>query len=234
MEAVASSFRDPDGYVFQQDGEYFRAIRPGYAEHYGHLVQSGLYQTLSRRKLLLTHTEVSPEPGLGAGLFKVLKPRQLRFVSHPFEWCFSQLKDAALVTLEIQKTALEQGMSLKDASAYNIQFVDGWPTHIDTLLFEKLVPGKPWVAYRQFCSHFLAPLALMALADVRLHQLLRVYLDGIPLDLASRLLPWKIAGSTPAFCCTSICTRPANGVCGTSPFLRLRDNASSAGTPCGD
>ncbi len=191
MEAVASSFRDPAGYVFRQDGEYFRAIRPEYAEHYGHLLQSGLYQTLSRRKLLLAHTEVIPEPRSESGLFKVLKPRQLHFVSHPFEWCFSQLKDAALVTLEIQKTALEQGMSLKDASAYNIQFVDGRPTHIDTLSFEKAVPGRPWVAYGQFCSHFLAPLALMAYTDVRLHQLLRVYLDGIPLDLAAELLPWR-------------------------------------------
>jgi hypothetical protein len=101
------------------------------------------------------------------------------------------LKDAALATLSIQKRALKLGMSLKDASAYNIQFVRGKATLIDTLSFEAYKEGQPWVAYRQFCQHFLAPLALMALKDVRLSQLLRVYIDGVPLDLASQLLPGK-------------------------------------------
>ncbi|HZJ24213.1 MAG TPA: hypothetical protein VFD54_12935, partial [Anaerolineales bacterium] len=78
---------------------------------------------------------------------------------------------------------------LKDASAYNIQFVRGRATLIDTLSFELYKEGQPWIAYRQFCQHFLAPLALMALKDIRLNQLLRVYIDGVPLDLASQLLP---------------------------------------------
>src|SRR6185295_6004678 len=108
-----------------------------------------------------------------------------------YEWSFSQLKDAALTTLSIQKRALKLGMSLKDASAYNIQFVRGKAILIDTLSFEVYDEGEPWVAYRQFCQHFLAPLALMALKDVRLSQLLRVYIDGVPLDLASTLLPSK-------------------------------------------
>jgi hypothetical protein len=101
------------------------------------------------------------------------------------------LKDAALAILSIQRRALKAGMSLKDASAYNIQFVRGKATLIDTLSFELYKEGQPWVAYRQFCQHFLAPLALMALRDVRLNQLLRVYIDGVPLDLASELLPSK-------------------------------------------
>ena len=113
------------------------------------------------------------------------------FISYPYEWSFGQLKDAALATLSIQKRALKAGMSLKDASAYNIQFVRGKATLIDTLSFEIYKEGQPWVAYRQFCQHFLAPLALMALKDVRLNQLLRVYIDGVPLDLASELLPWR-------------------------------------------
>jgi len=82
-------------------------------------------------------------------------------------------------------------MSLKDASAYNIQFHQGRPIFIDTLSFEKYQEGMPWVAYRQFCQHFLAPLSLMAYTDVRLNQLLRIYIDGVPLDLAVRLLPGR-------------------------------------------
>ena len=92
---------------------------------------------------------------------------------------------------KVQKIALEYGLSLKDASAYNVQFIGGRPILIDTLSFEKYPEGKPWVAYRQFCQHFLAPLALMSLVDIRLGQLMRVYIDGVPLDLAARLLPGK-------------------------------------------
>jgi hypothetical protein len=82
-------------------------------------------------------------------------------------------------------------MSLKDASAYNIQFFRGRPLLIDTLSFERYQQGQPWVAYGQFCRHFLAPLALMAYRDVKLGQLLRVFLDGVPLDMTSSLLPWR-------------------------------------------
>jgi len=90
------------------------------------------------------------------------------FISYPYEWSFGQLKDAVLVTLAIQKRAMKAGMSLKDASAYNIQFYRGKPILVDTLSFEAYREGEPWVAYRQFCQHFLAPLALMAIRDVRL------------------------------------------------------------------
>jgi hypothetical protein len=82
-------------------------------------------------------------------------------------------------------------MSLRDSSAYNIQFRNGRPIFIDTLSFGKYREGQPWVAYRQFCQHFLAPLALMSYKDIRLSQLLSVYIDGLPLDLVSSLLPWR-------------------------------------------
>jgi ribosomal protein L11 methylase PrmA len=110
-------------------------------------------------------------------------------VSYPYEWTFGQLKDAALLTLAAQTDALAAGMTLKDASAYNVVFDGARPVLIDALSFEKRKPDAPWAAYRQFCQHFLAPLALMALRDVRCGLLLRDFIDGIPLDLASRLLP---------------------------------------------
>jgi hypothetical protein len=133
---------------------------------------------------------VDASPSAAEIAYRVIQPERVAFISYPYEWSFSQLKDAALLTLSIQKTALELGLSLKDASAYNIQFHHGRPILIDTLSFEAYQEGKPWIAYRQFCQHFLAPLALMAYRDVRLNQLLRVYIDGIPLDLASKLLPF--------------------------------------------
>jgi hypothetical protein len=154
-------------------------------------VSSGLYERLVADGLLLPHLEADPSIAPEPGAYKVLHPRQLGFISYPYEWCFSQLKDAALATLKLQEIALEHGMSLRDASAYNIQFSDGRPVLIDSLSFELRRSETPWVAYRQFCQHFLAPLALMSYRDARLGQLSRVHLDGVPLDLAHELLPHR-------------------------------------------
>jgi hypothetical protein len=189
--SLGSSFRDPSGFLFTRDGELYRQINPVYREHYDRLMASGLYADLTGAGLLVPHAELDLPPAGETPAYRIVKPERVPFITYPYEWCFSQLKDAALTTLRIQTRALRHGMSLKDASAYNIQFHHGRPVLIDTLSFETLREGEPWVAYRQFCQHFLAPLALMARRDVRLGQLLRVHIDGVPLDLASELLPWR-------------------------------------------
>lgn len=188
-ERLASSFRDPSGYVFRCNGTIFRRVEPSFRESYERLMASGLYADLRARQLLVQHEEVDPAIG-GEGAYKVLQPARIAFISHPFEWCFSQLRDAALATLEIQDAALRRGMVLRDASAYNIQFAASRPQLIDTLSLGERLDNAPWVAYGQFCRNFLAPLALMSRVDPGLSQLLRVHLDGIPLDLASNCLPW--------------------------------------------
>ena len=188
---ISSSFRDPSGFLFLRDGVIYRQVNTRYKENYDHLINSGLYKSLVDSGLLIPHGEVDINYAKSNDAYKVLKPELIGFISYPYEWCFSQLKDAALATLEIQKRALEFGMTLKDCSAYNIQFTKGKPVFIDTLSFEKYHEGEPWVGYKQFCQHFLAPLALMSYRDPRLNQLFRVYIDGAPLDLASSLLPFR-------------------------------------------
>ena len=188
---LPGSFRDPSGFLFQQDGVIYRQVNLAYKDDYDHLMDSGLYQTLVDDNLLIPHGEVGIEPLVSELAYKVIKPEPISFVSYPYEWCFSQLRDAALTTLEIQRKALDFGMSLRDSSSYNIQFKDGRPVFIDTLSFGKYREGEPWVAYRQFCQHFLAPLVLMSYKDIRLSQLLSIHIDGLPLDLASCLLPWR-------------------------------------------
>jgi hypothetical protein len=184
---LPSSFRDPDGYLFWSGGVLLRAVNESYRENYNRLVNSGLYDNLVGNRLLIPHKEVDTNSDVPAWI--TIQPEPITFISYPYEWCFSQLKEAALLTLDIQSIALDYGMSLKDASAYNIQFHQCRPVFIDSLSFEPYIEGKPWVAYRQFCQHFLAPLALMAKMDIRLGQLMRNYIDGIPLDLAGKLLP---------------------------------------------
>lgn len=186
---LPSSFRDPSGVVFFQHGFIYRQVNTIYKEDYDHLINSGLYETLKDAELLIPHKEVDIGYAISDSAYKIIKPESIPFISYPYEWCFSQLRDAALTTLKIQKTALDFGMSLKDCSAYNIQFRKGKPVFIDTLSFEKYPEGQPWVAYRQFCQHFLAPLTLMSYRDIRLNQLLRTYIDGVPIGLASSLLP---------------------------------------------
>ncbi len=187
-DPLASSFRDPAGSVFRHQGTLYRGIRGQGRPHYEALMSSGLYGELVADGLLVPHDEVAPADA-PPGWDKVIRPVEVPFVSYPYEWCFSQLQDAALATLEVQKRALRRGLTLVDASAYNIQFLRGRPVLIDTLSLRSYEEGEPWTAYRQFCQHFLAPLALMSLRDVRLAGLSRVHIDGIPLDLAASLLP---------------------------------------------
>ncbi len=186
-----SSFRDPDGFIFLKDSILYRQINKSGQEDYDALMSSGLYKELIDKKSLVAHKESTEKHEASNSLYKIIEPQFIPFISYPYEWSFSQLKAAALLTLDIQKSALERNLSLKDASAYNIQFSEGKPIFIDTLSFEKYEEGKPWAAYRQFCQHFLIPLALMKHIGPEVSQMFRTNIDGIPLELGHKLLPFK-------------------------------------------
>ena len=186
-----ASFRDPSGFIYYQHNQVFRQINAPYAPTFQKLAKSHFLQNLINEHLLIPYQTVSNKSAFNKQARLVLKTKRVPFISYPYEWSFSQLKDAALLTLKIQKKALDNNFSLKDASAFNIQFFEGKPILIDVLSFEEYQTGKPWIAYQQFCQHFLAPLLLMSYVDIRLSQLWRIYLDGIPLDLVSKLLPKK-------------------------------------------
>lgn len=196
MQREHSSFRDRSGFVFYNEGQIYRAVRDHYRSQFDALQASGLLDSLIQQDLLIPHNEVFPDnwplaPGEKEGVYKVLQPELLPFISYPYEWCFQQLKDAALLTLDIQLKALEHDMVLKDASAFNVQFRKGRPVFIDTLSFDHYEEGSPWIAYRQFCCHFLAPLALLSYVTTDLRRLSELFIDGVPLSIASKLLPRK-------------------------------------------
>ena len=190
MKAISSSFRDPSGFVFKENNSIYRTINNSYKKDYLNLIESGLYKNLVEKKLLIKHEELNKKVD-NSCIFKIIKPIKIPFISYPYEWSFSQLKDAALLTLQIQKLALDHDMVLKDSNAYNVQFLNGKPIFIDTLSFEIYKEGSPWQAYKQFCQHFLAPLALMKYKEISLNKLFRIFIDGIPLNLASKILPFK-------------------------------------------
>ncbi|HUP55662.1 MAG TPA: SAM-dependent methyltransferase, partial [Methylomirabilota bacterium] len=188
-ERDAGSFRDPSGFVFWRDGQPYRQIQRRFAGEWDAFEASPLKGRLIDAGRLIPYETVSLEDAQGPEAHAVIRPERIEFISYPYEWTFGELRDAALLTLDAQLDALADGWQLKDASAYNVQFRDAKPILIDSLSFEPHEDGTPWVAYRQFCEHFLAPLALIAHRDVRLAGLLRTDPDGIALDLASQLLP---------------------------------------------
>ncbi|HRE52395.1 MAG TPA: hypothetical protein PK339_13295 [Flavitalea sp.] len=186
-----ASFRDPSGFVFNLEGKIYRQINKPYSAAYDLLMRSGLYDRLTARGMMIPHTEVTGITETDAKAYKIIQPEPVPFISYPYEWCFQQLKDAALLTLMMVKTSMEYGMILKDATPYNIQFHKGKPVFIDTLSFEPYEPSRPWTAYRQFCNMFLFPLYLEFYLRGNIQKILSAYLEGIPADITSRMLPLK-------------------------------------------
>ncbi|HSX08158.1 MAG TPA: class I SAM-dependent methyltransferase [Candidatus Saccharimonadales bacterium] len=186
------SFRDPAGFIFtHDDGAVYRQINQAGREDFDFFISSGLYDALVREDLIVAHNDAPKNLKLAADAerYKVIAPTRIPFISYPYEWSFLQFKDAALLTLRIQKIALEHGMILKDASAYNVQFVGKKPVFIDTLSFKKYTPGEPWEGYKQFCEHFVAPLALAHYASYDILKLLEANIEGVSLEFAAKLLP---------------------------------------------
>jgi ribosomal protein L11 methylase PrmA len=191
ISALASSYRDNDGFVFKQNNMVYRLIKPSYFPHYNLLFSSNLYNDLVNAGRLIAHEEVHAKDLNITEDCKIILPVQIPFISYPYEWSFDMWRDAAIVTLKIALQSLQKDMLLKDATPFNIQFHQGRPVFIDTLSFEKYEVDKPWVAYRQFCECFLSPLLLMHYGHRDLGKMLQIYPDGIPLEITTTLLPIK-------------------------------------------
>ncbi|WP_104734479.1 nodulation protein NoeA [Hanstruepera ponticola] len=181
-----SSFRDPSGYVFKDQNVFKRVINPIYFRQYRSLKDSGFFKKLFQNKLLISHTE---DQSNDAEI--VIVPEQIPFITYPYEWSFLQYKEAALLTLKIQKYALEHGYSLKDASAFNVTFHNSQAIFIDTLSFDFYTEGQPWRAYKQFIAHFLGPLLLAQYHGTQSLKLLSSFIDGMPMKQLASMLPFK-------------------------------------------
>jgi len=181
-----ASFRDPCGYMFYDGKILRRAINPIYFPQYHKLKESGFFNTLIKKGLLIGHEETSvSEERI------IITPEHIPFITNPYEWSFEQFRHAALLTLQIQKYALSKGFILKDASAYNVTFHKGKPIFIDTLSFDFYVEDTPWRAYKQFITHFFGPLVLAKYHGSEIFKMLQTHIDGIPVKLIASMLPGK-------------------------------------------
>jgi hypothetical protein len=189
MPSDTGSFRDPAGQVFLRDSEVYRCIFPDGMMDYEAARNQGIHRDLIAGGQLIDHEEVLVDFAPAGAVYCLHHPR-LPFVSYPWEWPFSMFKDAALLHLQVMEYLIPRGFWLRDASAFNAQHDSEGLRLIDTLSIGRKIHDSPWVAYSQFCSHFLAPIAIAAYRDIRLLGLWRNHIDGFPLDLAVGLLPF--------------------------------------------
>jgi hypothetical protein len=182
----SGSFRDWDGRVFSGADRVYRALsRAGLAD-WEALSATELFQKYTKSgDLVETATagsdvveelqRLDPDGDWVAAL----SHERLPFVSYPYEWSFSMLKDAALLQLELVSSALDEDLALKDATPYNVQWRGSQPVFVDVGSFERAREGEPWAGYRQFCTLFLFPLMLEAYRGVAFQPWLRGSIDGI-------------------------------------------------------
>ncbi len=173
------SFRDPESRVFYAGDEVYRALSPDGLSDFEALQASGL---LEDQRIVATQRAEDTAALRGLLVHEpaaVLRHERIPFVSYPYEWTFSMLKDAALLQLDLLLAALDHDLVLKDATPYNVQFKGAKPVFVDVGSFERLREGEPWVGYRQFCMLYLYPLLLCAVKDVPFHPWLRGSIDGI-------------------------------------------------------
>ncbi len=187
------SFRDRDSRVVVAPDAVYRALSGTGAADWRALKESPLLERLSSEGMLIGTEEAGAAALadgaadiLPEGTETVLRHERLPFVSYPYEWTFSMLREAALLTLELELACLDDGLTLKDATPYNVQFRGAEPVFIDVGSFERLREGEPWAGYRQFCMQFLYPLLLAAYKDIPFQPWLRGSIDGITPSEAAR------------------------------------------------
>jgi len=190
---IAGSFRDPSGYVHEVNGRILRTVTDHAAAEYEALRDSGVFRHLTDRGWLIASREVEHD-ALGqpdAALRHVIEHPRIPHVSFPYEWPFSLLREAALLHLDLHLAALDEGATLSDASAYNIQFRGPNPVFIDLLSLRRYREGEYWTGHRQFCEQFLNPLLLRSLLGIAHNGWFRGTLEGVPTTELARLLPLR-------------------------------------------
>lgn len=196
MNRDPGSFRDPSGHVFVASRRVFRGISADAAGPLQDFIAADFFRERAG-KLIVDTREVSPREVLSAGVPEDavntyalwVEHEPLPLVTYPYEWPFESLQAAAHLTLQLLLDGLQHGYVLKDASAFNVQFINSRPIFIDVLSFDKYKAGEPFLGYRQFCEQFLAPLCLAAFAGIDFNPWLRGRLDGLSLGEVAAALP---------------------------------------------
>jgi hypothetical protein len=175
LRADPGSFRDPASHIILDDDRVVRLLDERGLKAWEALSGTSFYERATADGRLIGSTSLHSPPHGAAG---ALEHPRIPFISYPFEWTFSMLKDAALLQLDLLAEALAEGITIKDATPYNIQFISGRPVFIDIGSFEAYSPGEPWIGYRQFTRQFLFPLLLRSQVGIPFQPWLRGNPEG--------------------------------------------------------
>ena len=196
LRADGGSFKDPAGQVYRVsrdagEASIVRGLNPSAAGIMGKLLAEPFFQELvDGGQVVVTRLLHQEHPNarhvMEEGWSAAVEHEAVDFVTWPYEWPFSMLKDAALLQLEVLETAARNGWLLKDATPFNVQWMGARPVFIDIPSFVPWEEGEYWRGYRQFCATFLTPLLLTAHLGIPYQPLLRSHLEGIPPGEASR------------------------------------------------
>lgn len=192
---VKGSFRDPYGTVYEQNGRIYRAVHKDKSKEFTEILnQDFIKEWIKEKKFIDTiiiSNEAKPKFLKSENQYCVFEHPKLEFISYPYEWCYEQLRDAAIFFLELQIEALNQDVVFKDASAYNVQFDGPNPIFIDAFSLKKYIDGEYWQGYYQFCKEFLYPILLSYYNGLPPSDFYRGHIHGIDAELTSKLLPLK-------------------------------------------
>ncbi len=196
LKADNGSFKDPAGQVYRVmrdagEASIVRGLNQSAAGIMEKLLAEPFFQDLVDGGQVVATRLLHPElPNarhvMKEGWSAAVEHEAVDFVTWPYEWSFSMLKDAALLQLQVLETGARNGWLLKDATSFNVQWIGVRPVFIDIPSFVPWEEGEYWRGYRQFCATFLTPLLLTAHLSIPFQPLLRSRLEGIPPEEASR------------------------------------------------
>ena len=192
-EPDPGSFRDPASRVYLSADAVWRGLDAEALADFEALATTPFFADATSSGQIVATDLASERPeGLEAWA-GVLRHERIPVITYPYEWSFEMLRDAARLQLDLVGQALDQDLTTKDASAYNVQFVGSTPRFIDIGSFERLRPAEPWYGYRQFHMHFLLPLMLQAYRGITFQPLLRADVEGVnPVDARRMMSFWDI------------------------------------------
>ena len=190
------SFRDPQGFVLEINRKLYRIVFKSFKNELEIIIKNNLFIHFSKHQLL-EKSEYPPEIWKYLNdqelddLLAIFKLEELPVISYPWEWTPEMLREAAVHTLDIFQELLKYRLILKDASFFNIQFINGKPVFIDLLSIKNTSSVYPWYAYGQFLRHFINPLILIKYKRFNDLSFLSSFLDGVPTQLIKSQLPCR-------------------------------------------
>ena len=216
------SFRDPASHIVVDDERVLRLLDDRGLAGWRALSETDFFHQVTEDGRLIHAKEIDSGGFEAAG---ILEHPKVPFISYPYEWTFSMLRDAALLQLDLLERALLAGLTIKDATPFNIQFVAGKPMFIDIGSFEAYTPGEPWIGYRQFTRQFLFPLMMRSWAGIPFQPWLRGNMEGPTAAEMKALLPRSARSRPTALMHVTLQARMEEQMSGAA----VRDGLKTAG-----